>query len=79
MHLAANVRRRRVERGLTQEALAAAAALEARYVQRIEAADANPTVTVVAALAAALDVDIRTLFEPAEPEPRRVGRPSTAG
>lgn len=76
MHLAANVRRHRVERGLTQEALAGLAGLEARYVQRIEATAANPTVTVLAALAGALNVDIRALFEPAEPEPRRVGRPS---
>lgn len=76
MHLAANVRRYRLERVLTQEGLAAATALEARYVQRIEAADANPTVTVLAALATALEVDIRLLFEPATPERRRVGRPT---
>ena len=78
MHVAANVRRHRQSRGLTQEALAAMAVLESRYIQRIEASDANPTVIVLAALAAALEVDVRDLFEPVEPEPRRVGRPSAS-
>ncbi len=49
--IAANVRRLRIQRGLTQEQLAEAAALDRRTVQALEAGGTNPTAAVLVAVA----------------------------
>lgn len=51
-----NVRKRRQERGLTQEQLAFAAEIDLTYVGGIERGRRNPSVLVLARLADALDV-----------------------
>ena len=64
--LARNVRRLRVEAGLSQEAVATDARLEVVHVSRIERALANPTVDVLVRLARALGSDISALFAPVD-------------
>lgn len=75
-NIAANVRRTRERRGLTQEQLAERCGLNFRYIQRVERGDINLTVVKLAALADALGVSPGALFKAARslPEPRR-GRP----
>jgi transcriptional regulator with XRE-family HTH domain len=55
--MAANVRRLRVARKLTQEGLAERAGLSARYVSSIERGVVSASVTVLGRVARALDVD----------------------
>ncbi len=55
--VAANIRRVRYARKMTQEELAGRAALSPRYVSRIETGSASPTVSVLGRLAKALEVD----------------------
>lgn len=62
-----NVRRLRVDRGLSQEALAVDAGLDRTYVGRIERGKENPTVAVLEQIATALAISIPDLF--AEPGP----------
>jgi transcriptional regulator with XRE-family HTH domain len=62
-----NVRRLRVERGLTQEALAVDAGIDRTYISRIEREMENPTVEVLERLALALGVGIIEFF--AMPKP----------
>jgi len=52
--LAAQVRRLRAERQMTQERLAEAAEIDVRHVQRIEAGQANPQLDTLCMLANAL-------------------------
>jgi transcriptional regulator with XRE-family HTH domain len=74
--IGANVRRLRVRAGLTQEALGELARVQARYVQDVERAHASQlSVVVLAAIADALEVDVRVLFRAAELFPARPGRP----
>lgn len=58
-----NVRRRRKERGLTQEQLAHEVGLDLTYVGGIERGRRNPSVAVLGRLAAALDVHPSYFFE----------------
>jgi transcriptional regulator with XRE-family HTH domain len=60
--LARNVRRLRLERGLSQEELAAEASTRQALVSEIESGDANPTLDSLARLAQALQVDLAELF-----------------
>lgn len=53
----ANIKRLRKERGLSQEALAGEAGLAMRHIGRIERGEGNPTVSMLAKIAAALGVD----------------------
>lgn len=76
--IAANVRRLRDKRGLSQFKLAAAADVEPRYIARIEAGGANPSAAILVKLATALDVTVATLFRPARREARAAGRPRKA-
>ncbi|TXM99074.1 helix-turn-helix transcriptional regulator [Methylobacterium sp. WL64] len=62
-----NLRRLRVERGLSQERLALAAEIDRAYVGRVERGRENVTITTLEALARALGVAVAALF--VEPEP----------
>ena len=84
------IRRQRQSAGMTQEALSHQCGIYRTYLSRIEAGAANPTLVVLAALAAALKVPLSDLFmdgapaaeaeAQAEPEARAGSRPgSTAG
>ena len=73
--VAANVRRLRARRNLTQEQLAEKAEFDLRYLQKIEAASIHFNVGVLVILADALEVEPGVLLRPAElPAPVR-GRP----
>ncbi|MFI5298792.1 MAG: helix-turn-helix domain-containing protein [Polyangiales bacterium] len=74
--IAANVRRLREARGLSQAELAERAGVDFRAVQRVETAEVNSRVTVLVALAVALDATMLDLLEPAPLTPRRRGRPA---
>lgn len=54
----------RLERGLTQRALAARASISGNHYQEIAYARANPTITVMIRLAEALNVSMADLFDP---------------
>jgi transcriptional regulator with XRE-family HTH domain len=57
-----NIRRIRVQKGLSQEALAVDADIDRTYVSRLERTLENPTVRVLDRLAKALSVEIVELF-----------------
>ena len=61
--LGENVRARRRERGLTQEALAEALDLSVAYVSLIERGGRNPPYTTVVAVAKALGVTVSKLSD----------------
>jgi transcriptional regulator with XRE-family HTH domain len=58
----ANVRRLRLAKGMTQEQLAADAGIDLTYAGGIERGRRNPSLDVLAWVAAALEVDLRELF-----------------
>lgn len=64
--VAANLRRIRTARGLTQSALAVDAGVDRTYVGGIERLEFNPAVDILERLAAALSIDISELFSPVE-------------
>jgi transcriptional regulator with XRE-family HTH domain len=70
--VAQNIRRLRLERGLTQEALAVDAGIDRTYVSRLERGLENPTVAVLEKLAHALSSNIEELFR----APRAAEAPS---
>lgn len=75
--VASNLRRLRVERGATQEALAIDAKVSVPYVSDIERAIRNPSLDVLERLAAALKVDIVDLLSMTSdpvPQPLAAGR-----
>lgn len=72
-----NLRRVRVQRGLSQETLAADAEVDRSYVGRLERGEENPTVGVLDRLARALSVHVSELLkkpQPGEPKPRTLDR-----
>ncbi|GLS44207.1 helix-turn-helix domain-containing protein [Methylobacterium brachythecii] len=74
-----NLRRLRVEQGLSQERLALAAGIDRAYVGRVERGSENVTVTTLEVMARALSVAVGDLFtEPpagsVRPSPLRAGR-----
>ena len=72
-----NLRRIRVERGLSQERLAAECGVDRVYVGEIERELANPTLDLLSRLAAALDSSVSELFvQPVEGAVRPKGIPS---
>ena len=73
--IAANTRSWRLRRGLTQEGLAEMADLDLRFIQRIERGTTNLSISVLIALADALDVNPTLLFRVAKLSPSRPGRP----
>jgi transcriptional regulator with XRE-family HTH domain len=70
--VALNIRRLRLERGLSQEALAVDAGIDRTYVSRLECGLENPTISVLEKLAHALSSNIEELFR----EPRAAESPS---
>lgn len=62
-----NLRRLRVERGISQDDLALTAGVERAYVGYLERAARNPTIITLEKVAKALNVHIAQLFR--EPEP----------
>ncbi len=73
--IAANVRRLRTRRGLTQEKLAEVSDLDLRLVQRVERARTNMKIAALVALARALGVRPAEFLRPGRlPEVKR-GRP----
>src|SRR5947209_6564274 len=76
-----NVRRLRVERDVSAEALASQSGVDRVYLSRIERALANATIDILERLASTLEVEIADLFavpSPRDraPEPLRGGRRS---
>ena len=74
-----NMRRLRVEAGLSQEKLAELAAVDRTYVSRLERMMENPSIGILDKVAAVLNVSISELFTPptgeeARPKPRKAGR-----
>jgi len=74
-----NIRRVRVAKALSQEALAVDAGIDRTYVSKLERVLENPTVAVLDQLARALDVEITELFRKPKagerpPEPLQGGR-----
>ena len=69
-----NLRRLRVEQGLSQERLALTAGIDRAYVGRIERGSENVTITTLQAMATALSVPIADLLTAPEPG---AARPST--
>jgi transcriptional regulator with XRE-family HTH domain len=61
--LAANVRRLRAEKGLTQDALAQGASMDPAEIRRIESGRRDPGVRVLARVARGLDVAPAELFD----------------
>lgn len=60
--VARNLRRLRVRKGLSQEALAVDASIDRTYVSRLERGLENPTVAVLERIATALDANIEEFF-----------------
>lgn len=60
--VARNIRRIRVERGVSQEALAVDAEIDRTYVSRLERGLENPTVAVLERISGALSCKIIELF-----------------
>lgn len=79
-----NLRKLRVERGLSQERLGLASNIDRSYVGRVERGSENVTVSTLEAFARVLEVPIVALFEaPPEPVirplPLKAGRKLKAG
>ena len=62
--LALNVRELRLNRGLSQEAMALEAEIDRTYASQIERGVGNPSLKVICALAAVLQVHPDKLFAP---------------
>lgn len=60
--LAQRVRALRAERGLSQEALAHEAGIDRTYMSQVERAVGNPSLKVMCAIAAALEVELHELL-----------------
>lgn len=74
-----NIRRLRVARDLSSEALAADAGIDRAYMSEIERGLANPTIDMLERIAVVLSVDVGEFFirpDPDEqpPKPLRAGR-----
>lgn len=79
-----NLRKLRVDRGLSQEKLALEAAIDRSYVGRIERGEENLTISVLEALAVALGIKVAAFFDEAgtdgpRPEGLKAGRKPTNG
>lgn len=78
-----NLRRLRVEKGLSQERLGLEAGIDRTYVGRVERGTENVTLDTMQAFASALQVDVSALVETVKPdaqmpEPLKSGRKKKA-
>lgn len=73
------IRELRLAQGLNQEELAAHCGLFRTYMSRIETGQANPTLTMIHALATSLGVTIADLFPLDEPSPKSSAQTSRTG
>jgi transcriptional regulator with XRE-family HTH domain len=73
--IAANVRRTRLRRGLTQEELAEKSDMAVEHLQRIERGASPVSLRGLASIAKVLDVDPALLMKAAKPIKRLPGRP----
>ena len=64
---AANMRRLRVARGLSQERLASLARLHPNYISSVERRERNISIDNIGKIAAALSIPISSLFCPPDP------------
>lgn len=71
---AANLKRARLERGLSQEELAHLADIDRTYVSHLERDQYNPTLGMVDRLAASLEIDPIELLKSASAAKRRSDR-----
>ena len=78
-HIGANVHRLRVQRGMSQEALAEAADISTRFLQSVERGKTNLGVVVLVRLARALEVPPAALLRRAALPEAKKGRPRKAG
>jgi len=62
-----NIRKLRVERGISQEQLAADAGIDRSYMSRLERGIENPTVSIIEKLAAVLSAELADFFVVPEP------------
>ncbi len=79
-----NLRRLRVDKGLSQERLALEAGIDRSYVGRVERGMENVTVSTLEAISLTLNVHVSELFSVvddklASPKPLRAGRKPKAG
>ena len=74
--IGANLRRLRLREGITQEALAERAGMEARFTQRVERGKIDIAISTLARLAKALHVAPSVLLHPAKLDAPNPGRPS---
>lgn len=65
------VRRKREQKGLSQEALADAAGLDRTYVSGVERGVRNPTLRIISILAKALDSKIEDFFADSNSEQKQ--------
>ena len=63
MSLAEAVRKRRLQKGLTQESAAQAMEMSTRHFQKLEAGQLNITLRTLARVAKALDMELSELFK----------------
>jgi transcriptional regulator with XRE-family HTH domain len=75
LYTAANTRRLRALRRMTQERLAENAGIDLTFLQRVEAAKTNLSIGVLVAIADALGVHPRILLGAARLAPPKRGRP----
>ncbi len=74
-YVGGNVRRLRIEKGMTQVQLAETVGIEVKTLQRIEAGFGNCTARVLAAFSDVFGVSPGDFFTHAEIPPRKRGRP----
>jgi len=74
--VAANLRRLRTGRSLSQEALADRAGIHRTYLSSVERAERNVSIDNICRLASALDVDVRELLAPVRLPAREYTEPS---
>lgn len=58
-----SIRKRRIERGLSQEKLAFLTNMHRTYIGSIERGERNPSLKNIEAIAKALDIDLSELFK----------------
>ena len=81
--LAWNLRKWRVQRGLSQEQLAVDAEVNRTYVSSVERGQENPTIEILERLARTLSIELSALFaipgpKEREPKPLAAGRKKIA-